>query len=99
MGRREKKLRRSRKGRVLFGVLGGIAEYFDLDPTLVRLFFILLFVFYPVQMSLLYLLAAFVIPEEERNGEGSDDFIEETSKKPWEGSIDIKLLAIVLIAL
>ncbi|WP_297507916.1 PspC domain-containing protein [Thermococcus sp.] len=93
----EKRLRRSRKDRILFGVLGGIAEYFDLDPTLVRLFFILLFVFYPVQMTLLYLLAAFVIPEE-KNGEESDDFIDEASRKLREGSGNLKLLAIVLIA-
>ena len=94
----ERRLRRSRKERILFGVLGGIAEYFDLDPTLVRLFFILLFVFYPVQMTLLYLLAAFVIPEEE-SGEGGDNFIDETGRKLREGSGNVKLLAIVLIVL
>ena len=94
----ERRLRRSRRERILFGVLGGIAEYFDLDPTLVRLFFILLFVFYPVQMTLLYLLAAFVIPEEE-SGAGGDNFIDETGRKLREGSGNVKLLAIVLIVL
>ena len=33
----EKRLYRSRKERMLFGVCGGVAEYFDVDPTLVRL--------------------------------------------------------------
>ena len=29
-------LHRSTKNRMIAGVLGGLAEYFDLDPTLVR---------------------------------------------------------------
>lgn len=32
-----KKLYRSRRERMICGVCGGIAEYFDLDPSLVRL--------------------------------------------------------------
>ena len=36
-----KKLRRSRKNRVVCGVMGGIAEYFDVDPTTVRVLFII----------------------------------------------------------
>ena len=31
-----KKLYRSRRERMICGVCGGIAEYFDLDPSLVR---------------------------------------------------------------
>ena len=31
-----KKLYRSTKNRMLAGVCGGVAEYFDIDPTLVR---------------------------------------------------------------
>jgi len=31
-----KKLYRSRSNRVLFGVCGGLAEYFNIDPTIVR---------------------------------------------------------------
>lgn len=33
----EKKLYRIEEGKMLSGVCGGIAEYFSLDPTLVRL--------------------------------------------------------------
>lgn len=32
-----KKLYRSTKDKVLAGVCGGLGEYFDVDPTLVRL--------------------------------------------------------------
>lgn len=38
----EKRLTRSEKERILGGVCGGLAEYFNLDPTLVRLVFVLL---------------------------------------------------------
>ena len=33
----KKKLYRSKKNKMIAGVCGGIAEYFDIDPTLVRL--------------------------------------------------------------
>ena len=57
-----KKLRRSRKNRVVCGVLGGIAEYFDVDPTIVRVLYILFsFSGFPI---FLYLLLAIIIPEE-----------------------------------
>lgn len=66
----EKKLRRSKRDRVFLGVLGGLAEYLGLDPTLVRLLFIVLLVFYPGQMLLTYILAAVLMPEGD--GEGED---------------------------
>lgn len=37
-----KKLYRSRKSRMLCGVCGGIGEYLNIDPTLVRLLAVLL---------------------------------------------------------
>ena len=57
-----KKLRRSRNNRVVCGVLGGIAEYFDVDQTIVRVLYILFsFSGFPI---FLYLLLAIIIPEE-----------------------------------
>ncbi len=37
-----KKFRRSRKRKVIAGVAGGVAEYFEIDPALVRLAFVLM---------------------------------------------------------
>jgi phage shock protein C len=37
-----RKLYRSRTDRKLAGVCGGLAEYFNLDPTLIRVLFIVL---------------------------------------------------------
>ena len=56
-----KKLRRSRNNRIFCGVMGGIAEYFDVDPTIVRvLFLIVSWTGFPV---FLYILLAIIIPE------------------------------------
>lgn len=58
-----KKIYRSRRERVLGGVCGGLAEYFDLDVLLIRLFFILLFFVHGVSL-LFYIIAWAVIPEK-----------------------------------
>ena len=56
-----KRLYRVEQGKMLCGVCGGIAEYFDLDPSLVRLGWI---VFRALGGSgvLAYIIAAIVIP-------------------------------------
>ena len=103
-----KKLVRSRGERVLLGVLGGLAEHLEVDPTLVRLVFIVLLVFNPVAMTLLYFLAALIIPEE--GGEGAeeplsdrvDTVVNETSDRLGEifsGNENSKAIALVFILL
>ena len=57
------RLYRSRSDRMLFGVAGGMAEWLDLDPSLVRLVWALLVLAAGVGL-LLYIVAAIVIPEE-----------------------------------
>ncbi len=57
-----KKLYRSRKDKMLGGVAGGIAEYFDLDPTLVRILFIVT-VFMGGSGILGYIILWIVVPE------------------------------------
>ncbi len=39
----EKRLHRSRTEKIIGGVCGGLGEYFDIDPTIVRLITVLLF--------------------------------------------------------
>ena len=63
-----KRLYRIREGRVVAGVCAGLAAYFGIDPTLVRLGFALLTIFGGAGV-LLYLVAWIVIPEE--GGDGS----------------------------
>lgn len=59
-----KRLTKSYRDRKIFGVCGGIAEYFDVDPTIVRLIWCF-FVFFMGTGVLAYLIAGFVIPESE----------------------------------
>ena len=58
-----KKLYRSRDKK-LCGVCGGIAEYFELDPTLIRLLWVI-FVFASCSVGLIaYLICALVMPQQ-----------------------------------
>lgn len=57
------RLYRSRDERVLFGVAGGVAEWLDIDPALVRIVFALL-VFTAGFGFLLYIVMAIVVPLE-----------------------------------
>ncbi len=51
--------------KVLTGVLAGIAEYFNYDPTLVRLLFVLLVLVTGIIPGVLvYILAALVMPKK-----------------------------------
>ena len=57
-----KRLYRSNNSRMLCGVFGGIAEYFDIDPTLVRLGWAL-FCALGGSGIIAYIIAAIIIPE------------------------------------
>ena len=57
------RLYRSRSDRMLLGVAGGLADWFDLDPSLVRLVWALLVIAGGIGIPL-YIVAAIVIPEE-----------------------------------
>lgn len=58
----QKKLYRSNTDRKLCGVCGGLAEYFDIDPTIIRLIFIFLTLFGGGGV-LIYLICALVVPK------------------------------------
>lgn len=60
----EKKLYRSTTNKKICGVCAGIAEYFDIDPTIVRLVWALLVVARGVGL-LAYFICALVIPERD----------------------------------
>ena len=47
----------------IFGVCSGIANYFDCDPTIVRILFLVLLLYYGVGLWL-YLIAAIAMPNE-----------------------------------
>ncbi len=59
-----KKLYRSKTERHVAGVCGGIADYFVVDPTLIRLVWVLLTVLTGGALLIGYLLAWLVVPEQ-----------------------------------
>jgi len=62
---RGKRLYRSRTDRRLAGVCGGLGEFFEIDPTLIRLLWILATAMTAVVPGILgYLAAWIVVPEE-----------------------------------
>ncbi|MBN1669101.1 MAG: PspC domain-containing protein [Anaerolineales bacterium] len=59
-----KRLYRSRSERMFAGVCGGLAEYFDIDPTVVRLIFVFGTIFTGSGLFWAYLVMMLVVPEE-----------------------------------
>ncbi|OGV18324.1 MAG: hypothetical protein A3J84_09900 [Ignavibacteria bacterium RIFOXYA2_FULL_37_17] len=57
------KLYRSRRVRVFGGIAGGLAQYFNLDPILVRVLFVVVTLLHGFGI-LLYIILWIVIPEE-----------------------------------
>ena len=68
----EKKLMRSKKNKVIAGVCGGLGEYLNVDPTIIRLA-VALFSVMGGSGLLLYVIAAIVMPEDP----GDDYYYEE----------------------
>ena len=60
--RMDKKLTKSVNNRMLCGVCAGLAEYFGIDPTVVRLLWVLL-TFCGGSGVIAYIIAAIIIPE------------------------------------
>ena len=76
-----KKLYRSKKDKKIAVVCGGIAEYFDVDPTLVRLFTVLTLLLGGAGV-VAYIIAWIVIPENsEQVSDDKFDKREESKEK------------------
>lgn len=72
----DKRLTRSTHDRMFLGVAGGLADYLNVDPTIVRLFFVLVALASHGQILLVYLLLAILMPEEKVSGK-ANSFSEE----------------------
>ena len=62
--KKPKKLYRSSKSREIGGVCGGMAEYFNIDPTIVRLVWIILLFISLGTAILAYIIAWIIIPRK-----------------------------------
>lgn len=60
------RLTKSRKNSMLFGICGGIAEWLDWDPTVVRIAYVLASIFSAAFPGvLIYIMLIFIMPDEE----------------------------------
>lgn len=65
MGNDYRKLVRSRTNRTFCGVCGGIGEYLNVDPTLIRLVWLLCSLVSCGTGLIVYIAAALIIPEDD----------------------------------
>lgn len=74
----DNKLYRSRSQKMLAGVCGGIAEYFNIDVTLIRLIWALVSIPSFGTGIIIYIIAAIIIPERPYGQEYNVEFIDAT---------------------
>ena len=78
---KNKTLTRSKTNQSLTGILGGIGEYFDIDPVLIRVVFVLLTAFSGfVPGVVAYILMAVIMPEGSSRTT-SESKVAKTAKK------------------
>ena len=109
----EKRLYRSRDKKVVAGIAGGLGDYLDVDPVIIRIIIVLITIFHGVGL-LIYIIMWIVIPEEEYDpskiksektfsedsGQSSEaNFTEGTNKKvqPEKSSNERIIFGVVLI--
>jgi phage shock protein C len=59
----KEKLYRSKTDKMIFGICGGLADYFEVDSTLVRVIAVILLFISGGFMSIAYIILAGIIPE------------------------------------
>jgi len=77
----KKRLYKSRKNKMIGGVCGGLAEYFNMDPTIVRIIAVILGLLKGAGL-LVYLIACIVMPYND------DDFSEVDTDNLKSANID-----------
>lgn len=70
------RLHKSQTNRMVAGVCGGLGEYFDVDPTLVRLLFVLLTFFHLIGL-VAYVVLWIVMPQQAGSRQPPTDVVRE----------------------
>ncbi len=66
----QKRLYRSEDNKIIAGILGGVGEYYDTDPTLIRLIYILIAISTAIVPAVLgYIIACLIVPKRPKSGE------------------------------
>src|SRR5215216_4979711 len=77
-----KRLDRSRSDRMVAGVCGGLARYFDINPAFYRVGFVVLTLLGGAGI-LIYAAAALVIPDEGKDASVADEALRNRNDRPW----------------
>ena len=84
----EKRLYRSRSDKMLSGVCGGLAKYFGIDPTIVRVIFVLL-IFANGLGILAYIILAIVVPLESSKATTPKETVRENVEEMKETATEL----------
>ncbi len=95
----DKKLYKLKDQKMIAGVCGGIAEYFAVDPTIVRLLFVLLLLAAKVGAVIAYIVIALILPEKPADTTSGENATAEgtPAKKAEHNSKTILGLALVAL--
>ena len=91
-----RRIQRSRSNRWIFGVSGGLSEYFGLHPAIYRVLFVAL-AFAGGTGIFLYLALALVMPDENAEESVLAEMLRRHRKRPWL-VIGLALLALLLLS-
>jgi phage shock protein PspC (stress-responsive transcriptional regulator) len=92
-----RRLERSRSDRMLAGVSGGLARYFDMHPAFYRVGFVVLTLIGGAGI-LIYLAAVLVIPDEGHEDSIAESVLRERRDRPWP-LVGLGLVAVAGVAL
>jgi phage shock protein C len=92
-----RRLERSSSDRMLAGVCGGLGRYFELNPTVFRVGFVVLTLLGGAGV-LVYLAAVLVMPGEGRERSVAEQVLAERKERPWP-LIGLAIVAVALIVL
>jgi phage shock protein C len=84
-----KKLYRSKNDRIIFGVCGGLGEYFEIDSLILRILFILL-IFTGGSGIIIYIILAIIIPDGEGHKLNGKEAVNEIQGKTQDLAEEIK---------
>ena len=96
-----KRLYKSRKNKVIAGVCGGIAEYFEVDPVLIRIIAVL-FIFTGGAAFIAYILGMIIMPNQPSELIKEGEVIQEQKTAPSmqtqsHGNIGALIIGIIMI--
>ena len=91
----QKKLYKSNKNKVFTGTCGGIGEYLNIDPTIIRLIFVIV-LFFGGTGILVYIVAALIIPNTPVDDFENFDNMEQLNKDYQKHSKSNKKFMLIL---